>query len=163
VAMATGQTVYVDVTATRQRWPRFAADATNIGVQSFLAAPLNGEQDHPRGGSLNLYSRDPEGLLEHDTVLVQVLVDRVSRAVTEYTRTAAAESLVEQLRHAIETRAPIEQAKGILMASHQIDGAAAFALLRHRSQETNTKLHTLAQQFVLTHTGATTPEQRTTS
>lgn len=45
-----------------------------------------------------------------------------------------------------ERRAPIEQAKGMLMMTYGIDEDSAFELLRWRSQETNTKLRLLAEQ-----------------
>lgn len=47
-------------------------------------------------------------------------------------------------------RAPIEQAKGILMAVHQITADAAFDLLRAQSQRSNTRLRDLAASFVAT-------------
>ena len=47
-----------------------------------------------------------------------------------------------------EDRAGIEQAKGMLMLVYGMDDAAAFEVLRWRSQETNTKLRRLAQQLV---------------
>jgi AmiR/NasT family two-component response regulator len=42
----------------------------------------------------------------------------------------------------------IEQAKGMLMLVYGLDAAAAFDLLRWRSQESNIKLRRLAQQLV---------------
>jgi PAS domain S-box-containing protein len=45
-----------------------------------------------------------------------------------------------------EQRAGIEQAKGMLMLIYGMDDAAAFELLKWRSQETNVKLRLLAQQ-----------------
>ncbi|HWF68075.1 MAG TPA: PAS and ANTAR domain-containing protein [Mycobacterium sp.] len=47
-----------------------------------------------------------------------------------------------------EHRAVIEQAKGMLMLVYGLDPAAAFDLLRWRSQESNVKLRRLAQQIV---------------
>ena len=47
-----------------------------------------------------------------------------------------------------EDRAVIEQAKGMLMLVYGMDDAAAFEVLRWRSQETNTKLRRLAQQLL---------------
>lgn len=67
--------------AGEQPWPQLAADTAEVGVLSFPAAPLGAEGDVPRVGSPNLYSRDPEGFRDHDAVLVQVLVDRASRAI----------------------------------------------------------------------------------
>ncbi|MEH3132445.1 MAG: PAS and ANTAR domain-containing protein [Mycolicibacterium neoaurum] len=47
-----------------------------------------------------------------------------------------------------EARSGIEQAKGMLMLVYRIGEDAAFELLRWRSQETNTRLKSLAQQLV---------------
>jgi PAS domain S-box-containing protein len=45
-------------------------------------------------------------------------------------------------------RAIIEQAKGVLMMTYSISAERAFDILVWRSQETNTKLRTLAEQIV---------------
>ena len=47
-----------------------------------------------------------------------------------------------------EERAPIEQAKGMVMLIYGMDESAAFDLLRRRSQETNVKLKLLARQVI---------------
>jgi PAS domain S-box-containing protein len=47
-----------------------------------------------------------------------------------------------------EARAGIDQAKGMLMLIYGMDDAAAFELLKWRSQETNVKLRLLAEQVV---------------
>jgi PAS domain S-box-containing protein len=47
-----------------------------------------------------------------------------------------------------EARAGIDQAKGMLMLIYGMDDAAAFELLKWRSQETNIKLRLLAEQIV---------------
>jgi len=53
-----------------------------------------------------------------------------------------------------QSRASIEQAKGMLMAIYGIDAQAAFDLLKWRSQETNVKLRPLAEQIAADFTGA---------
>ena len=45
----------------------------------------------------------------------------------------------------------IEQAKGILMATHAIDEHEAFELLRNQSQKTGTRLIDLAGAVVQSH------------
>jgi fructose-specific component phosphotransferase system IIB-like protein len=54
-----------------------------------------------------------------------------------------------------ENRATIEQVKGMLMLIYRIDAAAAFELLKWRSQETNVKLRILAEQLEADFTGLT--------
>ena len=60
------------------------------------------------------------------------------------------------MARATQHQAIIEQAKGILMLAHRVDADTAFQLLRHRSQNTNPKLHRLAARIV--HQ-ATDPDQ----
>jgi PAS domain S-box-containing protein len=57
-------------------------------------------------------------------------------------------TISEAVAEFAEHRAAIEQAKGVLMYIYRIDSAAAFDLLKWRSQETNTKLRTLAEQLL---------------
>ncbi|MEU4431508.1 ANTAR domain-containing protein [Nocardia rhamnosiphila] len=51
---------------------------------------------------------------------------------------------VSQLRHAIDTRDLIGQAKGILMERYKLTAEQAFALLVRASQHSNTKLTEIA-------------------
>ena len=47
-----------------------------------------------------------------------------------------------------ESRAAIEQAKGVLMYVYRISAEQAFRVLQWRSQETNVKLRALAKQLL---------------
>lgn len=53
-----------------------------------------------------------------------------------------------QLREAMATRAPIEQAKGIIMALHGCAGDQAFAEIAEVSKRYNVKVARLAQLLV---------------
>lgn len=66
---------------------------------------------------------------------------------------------VAQLRRAMQTRPTIDLARGILMASFSLSPEAAWSVLVRTSQNTNTKLHNLAQDLVGTVRGSTLPEQ----
>ena len=55
------------------------------------------------------------------------------------------------LEGAFARRAMIEQAKGILMATHGVDEDQAFQMLRSSSQQTGSKLVDLAQAVVHSH------------
>ncbi|MFD9934237.1 ANTAR domain-containing protein [Streptomyces massasporeus] len=66
---------------------------------------------------------------------------------------------VTQLRRAMQTRPTIDLARGILMASFSLSPEAAWSVLVRTSQNTNTKLHHLAQDLVGTVSGRTLPEQ----
>ena len=55
---------------------------------------------------------------------------------------------VGHLREALRTRAPIDQAKGILMLRFSIDADAAFQILVRLSSITNVKVNVLAPLLV---------------
>lgn len=65
------------------------------------------------------------------------------RALYRHARQSA-----EKLRYALEHRAVIDQAKGILMASRKITAEQAFAVLAKQSQHENIKLRDLAAGLV---------------
>ncbi|MFF9121705.1 ANTAR domain-containing response regulator [Streptomyces sp. NPDC014889] len=54
------------------------------------------------------------------------------------------ETEVDQLRRAMSSRPVIDQARGILMATHACTAEQAWDILREASQRSNTKLHTVA-------------------
>ena len=66
-------------------------------------------------------------------------------------------ALDEALPDLFEARAVIEQVKGVLMAVYRISPEQAFGVLRWRSQETNTKLRTLAKQLIVEITALPPP------
>ncbi len=65
----------------------------------------------------------------------------------------------ENLRAALESRAVIEQAKGILMERLKVTADRAFDTLVRVSNDTNTKLRDVAQAVV--DTGSVPPESPT--
>ncbi|MGC9539667.1 ANTAR domain-containing protein [Streptomyces sp. UG1] len=64
---------------------------------------------------------------------------------------------VAQLRRAMHTRPTIDLARGILMASFGLEAEDAWAVLVAVSQNTNTKLHSLAGTLVATVKGDPLP------
>lgn len=61
---------------------------------------------------------------------------------------ARQEVLDEALPDLFESRAAIEQAKGVLMYVYRVSAEHAFRVLQWRSQETNVKLRALAKQLL---------------
>lgn len=148
-AARTGETVLVDAETSAERWPEFAAAARAEGIRSFLAAPLFSAD--ARWGSFNLYGREPSAFDGLDADVMEVITTTVSRAIGDFARFKSARDVADALRRALETRAPIEQAKGMLMAIHRIDADTAFHMLRKQSQTTNTRLREVAAAIVETY------------
>lgn len=134
------------VDAIASRWPDFAAEAIAVDVRSFIAAPLT--VDDGVSGALNLFSPVPHGFHDIDTATLELYTTVASAIVRATSRYAHATEIITQLDRALATRAVIEQAKGILMATHQADEGTAFGMLVQRSQAQNKKLHLVAEEFV---------------
>ncbi len=66
---------------------------------------------------------------------------------------------VAQLRRAMRTRPTIDLARGILMASFRLDSDEAWTVLVSASQNTNTKLHSLADELVTAVKGGPLSEE----
>ncbi|OZD63398.1 ANTAR domain-containing protein [Rhodococcus sp. 06-1460-1B] len=77
-----------------------------------------------------------------------MFVTSVEAAVWNSRHTAEAKQEVVGLRAAMATRATIEQAKGILMATQSMTPGAAFAALVQQSQRENTRVAVLAARMV---------------
>ncbi|MFJ8079121.1 ANTAR domain-containing protein [Streptomyces sp. NPDC096205] len=65
---------------------------------------------------------------------------------------------VVQLRRAMRTRPTIDLARGVLMATFGLSPDQAWEVLVHSSQNTNTKLHRLAEHLVEAVQGEPPPE-----
>ncbi|MEU4467509.1 ANTAR domain-containing protein [Streptomyces sp. NPDC024017] len=87
---------------------------------------------------------------------------RVPRRMPDGTRDHAANARLEQenaqLRQAVDSHARVDQALGILIATHRLPPAAGFEVLREVSQHTNTKLHTVAETVIGWALGEPLPE-----
>jgi GAF domain-containing protein len=144
VALREHRVVAVD-TRTARSWAPYAFCAEELGVRSCLVVPLSAAGEVL--GSLNLYATDPDADLRAAVPIARLAADLASTALAAVARHAAMAKLAEELRTALESRAVIEQAKGLLMARGTSDGEA-FARLRKLSQNHNIKLREVAALVV---------------
>jgi hypothetical protein len=145
-AAATSQVVRATITEAQELWPAFGSESHAAGMGSFLSAPLTVDNEH--SGAINGYSRQGHGFHELDAPLLALYTTAVETALRSHSMYLRAYRLAAQLRSALQSRAVIDQAKGVLMAVHAIPAEEAFRLLVHRSQRENVKLHTLAERFI---------------
>jgi GAF domain-containing protein len=92
----------------------------------------------------NVYGTAPGGFSDVDEQLSQAFAGQASIVVANAQAYWAALELSRNMAKAMESRAEIEQAKGMLMSAYRITADAAFDLLRQRSQTTNRKLRDVA-------------------
>jgi len=145
-AARTGQVVRVGVEQATERWPEFARSARAAGVGSYLSAPLHVDEEF--AGSLNLYSEQAHGFGDLDEALLRLYTTAAAAAIANARRYTQARDLAAQLSQALDSRAVIDQARGILMATHGIDAEQAFAPLAKESQNTDVKLREVAARLV---------------
>jgi hypothetical protein len=73
----------------------------------------------------------------------------LQRAMEAEQRAGAGERRIDALLRALDTRAPIDQAKGVLMAVFGLGSDAAFEALVWVSQHANVKLAVVAERFMV--------------
>lgn len=145
-AIATQSLVVANGTTPTDRWPTFTRRAAGSGYQSFLSAPLAIDSDYY--GALNLYSRQPDAFSTVDAAAMRIYVSVAVTALSAARRAAAAQAQVQRLLGAMNFRAGIEQAKGIVMVMLNVTDEKAFDLIKWRSQETNTAVRVLCRQLL---------------
>ena len=150
-AMRHVQQVRIDDLSAHDRWPRFARQAVSLGIRSSLSLPLTA--DGQPVGALNLYARRPGAFGPAETRRAERFTKHASGALTLALRMASCTDLNDQLRSSIVSRAIIDQALGVIMATEHVPQDKAFALLRTVSQNTNVKLRDLAVSIVTSVSG----------
>ena len=147
-AWRTKQVVRIDdMEGAASTYPEFSAAAREHGVISTLSLPLVAGETGV--GALNLYARKESGFSHDDEVLGMELAAAAATVLANAGAYWGASQLTEQLNQAIESRAVIEQAKGMLMArSPEMTPDDAFDLLRRASQRENVKLREIARRIV---------------
>jgi GAF domain-containing protein len=142
-----GVLLRVDDMRTEKRWPDYVSRTAQTGVRSSLSVPLPYQGSSI--GALNNYSSEPNAFATPESL-------RAGLEVAEVIAVAVANAdahwqLGEQARNmglAMQSRAVIEQAKGVLMAQQRIDADQAFEVLRSASQRYNRKLRDIAVGIV---------------
>ncbi|MCA1702346.1 MAG: GAF and ANTAR domain-containing protein [Actinobacteria bacterium] len=140
-------------TASDDRWPHFVSAAREQGVRATMSIPLG--NDETVVGALNLYSETASAYDDAAQSVACAFADQLGVAVASATMYAESFELAQQLQQAMESRAVIEQAKGILMGAQRCSADAAFAILVRASQNQNRKLRAIASEIVERYQGKT--------
>ena len=117
----------------------------------WLSPDISGPSTQPRCGlgdqiigTLNLFGPTPTDSSEQDLLIIRALADVATITILQQRNVSRAAALNTQLQTALASRIAVEQAKGVLSESLGVDMDEAFAILRHNSRSTNTKLTVLA-------------------
>ncbi len=143
-----GVLLRIDDMDTEERWPDYVQIArAQAGVRSSLSVPLPYQGSSI--GALNNYSSQPGAFASPESLQAGIEVAEV--VAVAIANADAHWQLGEQARNmriAMDSRAVIEQAKGVLMAQRQVTAEQAFEILREASQRYNRKLRDIATGIV---------------
>jgi GAF domain-containing protein len=146
LAFRLGDTVTEEDLERSFRWPRFRDEAMTAGFRSAIAIPLS-LRDRVIG-ALSLFRTRPGGLLPEDLTSCRALADVATIALLQEKALRAARDLAEQLQTALSSRVVIEQAKGLLAGTANVDMATAFTMLRSYARSRNVFLVDVARDVV---------------
>jgi GAF domain-containing protein len=150
-ALRHSRSVSVHDTGTASSWPRFCRQAASLGIRSCYAVPLI--HDREPVGALVLYARRPGAFGPGETGRAEKFARHAAGALALSLRMASCADQNDQLRSSIVSRAVIDQALGVIMATERCPQDKAFALLQSVSQNTNVKIRDLAATIVTNVSG----------
>jgi GAF domain-containing protein len=135
-----------DDMAAECRWPAFCRAAAEAGFASCLVLPLR--TDRQPAGAVALYGHEPNVFrgAAHDIALL--VAAQGGTAVHNAALYGTCRRMVESLHAGLESRAVIEQAKGVLHAELGVSPEEAFGLLSRYSQNTNQRVRKISAGLV---------------
>jgi GAF domain-containing protein len=143
-----GVLLRIDDMRTETRWPDYVSHVVaTTPVLSSLSVPL--PYQGASIGALNNYSTKPGAFASPESLRAGTdVAEVIAVAVANADAHAQLFDQARNMRLAMESRAVIEQAKGVLMAQRRVDAEQAFEILREASQRYNRKLREIAAGIV---------------
>lgn len=145
-ASAAAATLSVPDMTAEIRWPDWTPRAAAAGARSSLSIGLPVQESVT--GALNIYGTKPAAFDDDAITLAQTFAGYADVALANAHLYHATASLAQQMQAAMESRAVIEQAKGILIGERRCTADEAFAVLTKLSQDSNRKLRDVAAALV---------------
>jgi GAF domain-containing protein len=143
---AAGELVSIPDMANESRWPDWTRTATERGCGSSLTAPVPLQRQ--LSAALNVYSRSANAFDDDAQETARTFASYAGVAISNMHLYESTAKLAEQLDVAMQSRAVIEQAKGILMGQRLCTAEEAFNILVDLSQRSNRKLRVVAEALV---------------
>jgi GAF domain-containing protein len=145
-AAAANITVTVPDVAGESRWPDWADWAIVAGVHSSMSIGLPVHQSV--SGAFNVYATKPHAFDEDAVILAQTFGGYAAMAMAHAQMSDGTVAPAGQASAAMDRRAVIEQAKGIIMAQRRCTADEAFAVLAKVSEYSGRALGDVAAVLV---------------
>jgi len=127
-AAAEGRWFHVESLAEESRWPQFIPRAREGGIGSILSTPLL-VATRPVG-ALNIYSNSERAFGREGQELAALFATQASGILAEAGLDPSADATAAAMQAALQARAVIAQAQGVVMARQGVSADSAFATLR---------------------------------
>jgi GAF domain-containing protein len=145
-AAAANITVTVPDMAGESRWPDWAHRAIDAGVHSSMSVGLPLRESV--SGAVNVYAGKPHAFDEDALILAETFGGYATMAMANAHRYDSTATLADHADAAMDKRAVIEQAKGIIMAERRCSADEAFAILAKVSQYSGREVGDVAAVLV---------------
>jgi transcriptional regulator with GAF, ATPase, and Fis domain len=145
-AANTGQTVVIHDMESEDRWPDYTRDAFNWGAHSLLTIGLPIQKSAT--GALNVYGTTRLAFDPAAVLLAEGFTGYVNVALTNAYLYQTTARVTGQMQAAMQSRAGIEQAKGIIVAQRHCPPDEAFTVISRLSHRTHRKLRDVATDIV---------------
>lgn len=143
----TGAVVAIqDIAADGSRWPRFQSSALSQGFHSLHAVPMR--LRNRTIGALNLFGKNPGPLGAEDAAIAQAFADVATISLLQERALRESEIINGQLQYALNSRILIEQAKGVISHTANVDINRAFVLLRDYARAHNQAIYQTAENVL---------------
>jgi GAF domain-containing protein len=129
-----------------RRWPHFGGTVARMGVHSALSLPLTVGDEVI--GAINSYANTRDSFGERAVRLGSQFAGPAAVSIHNAQLLAGARERTEQLQRALDSRAVIDQAIGIIRSRSGVGAQVAFDRLIRMSQAENVKLHVVAERLV---------------
>jgi len=149
-AARTGELTEIPDTRADDRWPDYTRRAVEHGNLSSLSVPLSIDEEDQVTGALNIYARRPDAFDEASRSVATRFAPYAAVAAGNLYAYQSARDVADHLQTALESRAVIDQAKGILMERRKLTADQAFQTLAQVSMKTNRKVRDIADYLVTT-------------
>jgi GAF domain-containing protein len=128
------------------RWPHFGGRVARMHIHSALSLPLI-IGDHVIG-AINTYANSHDAFGEHAVRLGTQFAGPAAVSIYNAELLAGARERAERLEQALDSRAVIDQAVGIIRSRSGVSAEDAFGRLVRMSQNENVKLREVAARLV---------------
>jgi GAF domain-containing protein len=132
--------------AEETRWPLFSRAAVARGMRAVLASPLPYNQDAV--GVVAVLSDDPHPWSPEGELALLAFTDLAALLIASMMQGEQQSELAAQLRSALNSRAVIEQAKGVLIGQQGLSAHEAYVQLRDQARAQRRKLAEVSAELV---------------